>query len=25
VDLLTALGWWLKCTGDVLVRLGRMF
>ncbi len=25
VDLLTALGWWLKCTGDVLLRFGRLF
>jgi hypothetical protein len=25
VDLLTALGWWLECTGEVLHRLGRMF
>jgi hypothetical protein len=24
VDLLTALGWWLECTGEVLHRLGRM-
>lgn len=25
VDLLTALGWWLECTGEVLHRLGRGF
>jgi len=25
VDLLTALGWWLECTGEVLHRLGRLF
>jgi hypothetical protein len=25
VDLLTALRWWLECTGEVLHRLGRMF
>ena len=25
VDLLTALGWWLEYTGEVLHRLGRMF
>ena len=24
VDLLTALGWWLECTGEVFHRLGRM-
>jgi hypothetical protein len=24
VDLLTALGWWLECTGQVLHRLGKM-
>jgi len=24
VDVLTALGWWLECTGEVLHRLGRM-
>jgi hypothetical protein len=23
LDMLTALGWWLKCTGDMLGRLGR--
>ena len=25
VDLLTMLGWWLECTGEVLHRLGRLF
>lgn len=25
VDLLTALGWWLQCTGEVLRRLGGIF
>jgi len=25
VDLLSALGWWLECTGEVFHRLGRMF
>ena len=25
VDLVTMLGWWMKCTGDVLLRLGRIF
>ena len=25
VSLLTALGWWLECTGETLDRLGRMF
>jgi hypothetical protein len=24
VDVLTALGWWLECTGEVLHRLGRV-
>jgi hypothetical protein len=24
VDVLTALGWWMECTGEVLHRLGRM-
>ena len=25
VDLLTMLGWWMECTGEVLHRLGRLF
>ena len=25
VDVLTALGWWLQCTGETLQRLGRMW
>jgi hypothetical protein len=25
VDVLTALGWWLECTGELLHRLGRLF
>jgi hypothetical protein len=25
VDVLTALGWWLECTGEVLHRLGKLF
>ena len=25
VDVLTALGWWLECTGEVLHRLGQLF
>jgi hypothetical protein len=24
VDVLTALGWWLECTGETIHRLGRM-